>query len=288
MKIDAPLPPWWRDVFTFTFPVPQAVADKIAAAGDSGLRAVCAVLDPEFGDRPVPRPTADARTFCAEILARFARPELVPWLFELMDRDPEDPIVPQLADPLAACGAPAVAIACDRFARSEPGDALRPWLADIAAHGGVRSDDVLAVLVTYLTVDPVHAGQLLIDYGDSSAVPALLLEFDAAPDDGEDFFPGTLPMLGSAIRALGGELDAPRAARLAAVEEASRQFEIAERRRLIEAEGFHQYVERAEPGDACPCESGETYGTCCAEIEAELAERHRIRNPPAHRPRWLS
>jgi hypothetical protein len=281
MRIDAELPPWWREVFEFTAPIPDAVADKVSAAGDGGLRAVCAVLDPAFGERPVPRPTQDARGFCAKILIRFARPGLVPWMLHLVRRQPDDHVVPYLADSLAACGSAATDAACASFADSEPGDPIRPWLAEIAAHAGSRTDEALAVLVLYLQDDPVHAAQLLADYGDPAAVAPLVMEFDATTTIGPDADPQTLVMLGSAIGALGGELDAARAERLDASEEEVHLSAVEQRRRMIEKGGFGA-IERPEPDDPCPCESGRNYGECCSAVEAEMAERHRLRPPSLH------
>lgn len=275
MRIDAELPPWWREVFAFTAPVPVEVADKISAAGESGLRAVCAVLDPAFAVRPVPRPTEDARGFSAKILSRFARPELVPWMSGLMSADPFDPIVPYLADALAACGSAAVDFACGQFADSERGDALRPWLAQIAAHGGVRTDAALAVLVSYLQDDPLHASELLHDYGDPAAVGALLVEFDRTVTEGADADPQVLITIGAAVNALGADLDSARAARLRACDEDARRRAIEQRRRFIEIGGFDA-VGLPDGGDPCPCDSGANYAACCSAIEAEMAERHRI------------
>jgi hypothetical protein len=281
MRIDAPLPSWWRELFKAsddTSPDTQgALIDAVTAAGDGGLRALCAVLDPALAERPAPGATPRAREFCAWMLARFARPELVPWLFGRIDElGADDPVVPYLADALAACGADAATEACRRFADAAPGEPVRPWLAEVVARAGVRTDESLAVLVSYLADDPMHASRLLAAYGDPAALRAMLLEFDRTPTEGDDADPQTLVELGAAIGELGG-LDSARAERLAACGREAREAAVAQRRRMIEYGGFGGPVPRPDDEDACPCESGAAYLRCCAEIEAELAERARLR-----------
>jgi SEC-C motif-containing protein len=278
VKIDAPLPPWWRDLLSPSQSVRVSLGDAVVAAGDSGLRAVCAVLDPRFAKRPIPQASTDGRVFCASLLSRFARPELIPWMFELLVAgDGEDPISPELADALAACGSAAGEEAVARFADSEPGDLLRPWLAEIVAHAGHRSDEALAALVAYLHDDPIHGAQLLADYGDASAVEALTMEFDLTPHEGPDAEPQMLTMIGSAIVALGGRLDEARAAILGSSEEFACLARVAQRRRIIEWNGFGGGVPRPASDDACPCEAGRKYAECCETLERELEERHLAR-----------
>jgi len=282
MHIDAPLPPWWRElgnVSDDTSPgTREALVKSVEEAGDGGLRAICAVFDSRLGDgRPV-HATPDARAFCAWMLARIARPGLAPWLFGRIDElGADDPVVPHIADALAACGAESVAEACRRFADAGPEDPVRPWLAEVVAHAGARSDESLAVLVSYLAADPMHAARLLAAYGDPSALPAIVLEFDRTPTDGPDADPQTLVELGDAMRALGG-LDDRRAARLAACERDVRRGAVDQRRRIIEEFGFVNLAVRADADDPCPCGGGEAYAKCCAALESELAERARLRS----------
>jgi len=278
MRIDAPLPPWWRDLFALSDPVPDSLQEKIAAAGDGGLRAVWAVIDPRFGERPVPHATDLARRYCVWVLSKLARPDHVPRLLEEMrSRGGDDPVTMGLSEALAACGPTGAAAACEWFAETEPGDPIRPWLADVAAHGGVRSDESLAVLLIHLQDDPINGARLLTDYGDPSAVAALVSEFDRTPSDGDDADPHTLSLLGGAITALGGELDESRRARFDASCAVVGGLAVAQRHRIIEKFGFNGMTSRPEPGDDCPCGSGAVYEKCCSELEAELNERSRLR-----------
>jgi hypothetical protein len=282
---DAPLPPWWRELFTVSYPIPKKVAEAIVDAGDGGLRAVCAVFDPELAERPVPLATGDALDFCGRMLQRFARPSLVPWLEERLRLDVDDGSrAGQLVDALAACGAPAVESACRWFAGTEPGDEFRPWLADVAARGGVRSDEAFAVVVSHFQDDPIHGAELLRDYGDPAALPALLAEFDRAscvPDDAL-----IVVSVAGAIRALGGELDDARASRLAAIDETVRATAVDQRREFIRRGGLAD-LPVPEPDEPCVCESGRTYGECCsaaeAKIEAERVELLRLASLRPHR-----
>ncbi len=284
MRLDAPLPPWWRDLFALSDPIPDSLKDTIAAAGDGGLRAVWAVIDPRFGERPVPHATDLARQYCVWVLSQLARPDHVPRLLEEMrSRGGEDPITVYLSDALAACGPAGAVAACEWFAETERGDPVRPWLAEVAAHAGVRTDESLAVLLTHLQDDPINAARLMTDYGDPSVVSVLLAEFDRTPTDGEDADPQTLSLLGRAITALGGELDSVRLARFDASCAVSGERWVEQRRRIIEDRGFTNSTRRPDPGDECPCGSGVVYEKCCSELEAELNERYRQRNLRPHR-----
>jgi len=284
MRLDAPLPPWWRDLFALSDPVPESLKDKIGAAGDGGLRAVWAVIDPRFGERPVPHATDLARRYCVWVLSQLARPDHVPRLVEEMrSRGGDDPVTVQLSEALAACGPDGAAAACEWFAETEPGDPIRPWLADVAAHAGVRTEESLAVLLIHMQDDPINAALLLTDYGDPSAVAALVSAFDGTPSDGDDGDPNTLSLLGGAITALGGELDPTRRERFDASCAVAGELSVAQRRRMIEADGFNELTSRPAREDECPCGSGVVYAKCCAELEAELAERHRQRNLRPHR-----
>lgn len=270
MNFDAPLPPWWRDIFRLTDPVHKSVKETVLASGDSGLRVLAAVFQRELGELPVPRPSQVAPYFAAHLFSDFARPELGPWLLDLMQRlGGDDPLTEILGQAVAACGPEVVAETCARFAATEPGDPLRPWLAEAVAAGGARSPEALAVLIRHLEDDPMHGAQLVADYGDAAAVPALLAVFDSTTD--EDAI--IVATLGEAVRALGGELDAPRAARLATNDADARATRLRRRREMIARSGFSDAVPKPEPQDPCPCESGRDYASCCAAIEADLVER---------------
>src|SRR6185295_5175298 len=177
MWTDAPLPPWWMDLFHLSDENLERTRARVQAAGDGGLRAVCAVLDPRFGEPPVPYASTAAREHASWMLASVARPELGPWLMETLLRNRgEDATASRLATALVACGPSCGPSACAEYARTEEGDPLRAWLADVVAHCGARTDDSLAVLVDYLRADPIHAGELLAYYGDAAGAPALLVE----------------------------------------------------------------------------------------------------------------
>jgi hypothetical protein len=130
--------------------------------------------------------------------------------------------------------------------------------------------------VNYLEEDAIHAARLLADYGDPAAVSALVLEFDRTPTDGPDADSLTLVTVASAILALGGGLDPPRRARFDASRDVVGGDFVAQRRRRIEGNGFNDLMPLPDPRDPCPCGSGAAYEACCASIEAELAERHRL------------
>jgi hypothetical protein len=238
---------------------------------------VWAVIDPRFGERPVPHPTDFARRYCVWVLSQLARPDHVPRLLEEMrSRGGDDPVTVYLSEALAACGPTGAAAACGWFAETEPGDPIRPWLADVAAHAGVRTDESLAVLLIHLQDDPINGARLLTDYGDRSAVAALVSEFDRTPSDGDDADPHTLSLLGGAITVLGGGLDPPRRTRFGAACVVFGDGFVAQRRRIIEEFGFNGMTSLPEPGDKCPCGSGVVYEKCCSELEAELNERSRL------------
>lgn len=283
---DAPLPPWWRDLFSFGSPVPDGVSDKIRSAGESGLRALLAVLDEDFGERPVPRAGPDARTFAAFLLAEFAHEGRLPLFWRLADRmESHDPALVGICAAIAACGPSAGPSAIDRFVACAPDDPRTPLLAEIVAGCGHRSPEALAVVVHAIAVEPHSASELAVRYGDPAAIPALLGTFDATPDEGDDADPQLLGRLADAVRALGGELSPERAVRAEAAWRVAGSVALAFRHEHIAGFGFDAVTPRPAPADPCPCGSGHCYEACCEEFESGLAreaeERARVaRNTP--------
>lgn len=284
----APLPVWWRDTFRITQWPTDAEIAAVLTAGDSGVRAMFAVIDPAYGERPVPQSGPTAREFAVAALGLFRREDLIEPLFAYIDRPAcDESLFQPLAGAIAACGPAAAHGAVSRFLRTEPGDPMRAWWAEIAANCGARDDGCLAVVVTYLREQPIHGAFLAKVLRDERAVPALLAVFDdvaasLANADCDDADPQTLVCVGDALRSHGHDLGPERAAACAAAVAQSAAADLARRRRQIQFAGFNpDTAPLPPPRDPCPCASGREYGACCAALEAELNERFvaRCRGP---------
>ncbi len=244
--------------------LPVDVREQILAVGDAAVEPLLAIVGDVGLHREDSPGEGYAPVHAVKLLGELGATEAIEPLLDLLENSrPEEIVYSTLIHALARLGAAVLepTLAHLEKARSEQ---TKHSFREVLSRAGVQDDRVLAALLEGLAHDVILGAGDLADYGDPTALPALLAAAERSEPGGDGVLDGQeLIELEDAIVTLGGEIPPWMAKKLEVVRASRRRFAGTMGAALGRVQTLASRKERIGRNDPCPCGSGRKYKKCC-------------------------